>query len=204
MDAAYRAELSQVTFEPGFVVALYQNSDAEDICVYIKGSVVYPGGDVRTLKWQWAFTPDRNTQTFTLEAARESGTRDSRVIDAIVKRKDKDGSYSLKGETTVNLRRSSINEKSILTLDLQGKTGDPLTCKGSIERVTTGTENGESKAETQTDVTFDLALAQADAASELTGTAVYTAKRNNSALTELEPEFPSGCGSGARTRGRNA
>ncbi len=189
MDAEYRAELSQITFEPGFVVALYQNTDAEDICVYIKGSAVYPGGDVRTLKWQWAYTPDRKTQTFTFEAARESGTRDSRVIDAILKRKEKDGSYSLQCETTVNLRRSSVNEKSVLTLDLQGKTGDTLTCKGSAERVTTGTEGGESTGETETDVTFDLALAQADAVSELTGTAAYKTIKNDTVLTELELDF---------------
>ena len=73
MDAVYREELSQITFASGFIVALYQNEDAEDICVYIKGTILYPDGDKRTLKWQWAFTPDRETQTFTYEVARESG-----------------------------------------------------------------------------------------------------------------------------------
>lgn len=197
MDAEYREELSQITFEPGFVVALYQNSDAEDICVYIKGNVAYPDGDVRTLKWQWAFTPDRNTQTFRLEAARESGTRDSRVIDAIVKRKEKDGSYSLKCDTTVNLRRSNVNETSVLTVDLQGKTGDSLTCKGSVTRVTSGAEGGESTGKTETDVTVDLALAQADTASELTGKAVYKASRGDSVLMELELAFLPAAASGA-------
>ena len=64
MDAEYREELSQVTFARGFVVALYQNADGEDISVYIKGTIIYPDGDRRSLKWQWSFTPDGQTQTF--------------------------------------------------------------------------------------------------------------------------------------------
>ncbi|MFH1879997.1 MAG: hypothetical protein ABIK64_04310, partial [Bacillota bacterium] len=90
MDAQYREELSRVTFASGFIVALYQNADEEDICVYIKGTIVYPDGDKRTLKWQWAFTPGRETQTFLHEAARESGTRDSRVINALLTRTETD------------------------------------------------------------------------------------------------------------------
>lgn len=189
MDAEYRGEIAEMTFAKGFVVALYQNADAEDICVYIKGTVLYPDGDKRTLKWQWAFTPDRETQTFTFEAARESGTRDSRVIDAILERKEDETSFSLEGKTTVNLRRSSVNETSTLTIDLRGGAGDSLTCKGGVTRVTKKAVGGESTGETETGVTVDLALTQTDGVSELTGTAAYQSVKDDTVITKLELSF---------------
>ena len=197
MDAVYREELSQITFASGFIVALYQNEDAEDICVYIKGTILYPDGDKRTLKWQWAFTPDRETQTFTYEAARESGTRDSRVIDAILESKEDETSFSLEGETTVNLRRSGLNETSTLTMDLRGDAGDSLTCDGGVTRVTKGTSGGESIGETEMEITVDLALIPMDEVSELTGTAVYRAIKNDTVVTELELSFPQTAAAGA-------
>ncbi len=189
MDAEYREELSQVTFAGGFVVALYQNADGEDICLYIKGTAIYPDGDRRTLKWQWGFTPDRKTQTFTYEAARENGTRDSRVIDAIIKRKQNDSSFTLSIKTISNLRRSTENETSTYTVDLKGNLGDTSTCKGSMARATKGTSGGESTDETQTEIGVDLSLIQSAAGAELAGTAQYTDTKNGTVQTELELTF---------------
>ena len=189
MDAAYRAELAQVTFAGGFVVALYQNKDGEDICVYIRGTMIYPDGDERALKWQWAFTPDRETQTFTFEAARESGTRDSRVIDAILKRTEDADSYSMNGETVINLRRSSENETSTYTIDLRGKRGDAFTCKGDVERITKATSGGESIGKTETKTTVDLSILQTNNGAELFGTATYADRKKDTLQTELEFTF---------------
>jgi len=190
MDAEYREELSQVTFAGGFVVALYQNSDAEDICVYIKGTMLYPDGDRRTVKWQWAFTPNRETQTFTYEAARESGTRDTRVIDSILKQTADDNAYTLEEETTTTLKRSSLVETSTLTIDLQGETGDAATCKGSVTRETGSTKSGESIGDAETAVTVDLALAAADGGTELYGTAAYTETKDKRVQLDLALTFP--------------
>jgi len=191
MDADYCQELSQVTFAKGFVVALYQNEDAEDICVYIKGTVIYPDGDRRTLKWQWAFTPDRETQTFTFEAARESGTRDSRVINAILKRTEDETSYTISLETMTNLRRSSLNETSTYTVELGGALGDMPTCAGSLTRVTGATLNGEDTGETQTDIAVDLSLLEASGGAEISGTGSYMHSKDNTVQTELEITFTS-------------
>lgn len=189
MDDAYREELSQVTFASGFVVALYQNEDAEDICVYIRGTIVYPDGDKRDIKWQWAFTPDGETQTLTYEAARQSGTRDSRVIDALLKRTEDEDSFTLSGKVETNLRRSSVNETSTLTLDLRGSLGDTPTCTGSLNRLTEATSGGESTGETETTVTVDVSLLNGTGGAELSGTAEYLYTKDETTQTNLVLTF---------------
>jgi len=185
MDEAYARELSQVTFAGGLVVALYQNENAEDICVYIKGTMIYPDGDKRSLKWQWAFTPDRSVQTFTFEAARENGARDSRVIDAVLTRNEKGGAYDWAMKTAVNLRRAGLNETSTLTLDLQGNQGDTPACAGSITRVTGATDGGKKLGESETDITVDLLLPTGDNGPEVSGTASYRSVQDGTVYTEL-------------------
>ena len=189
MDEEYRQELAQVSFASGFTVALYQNADAEDICVYIRGTMIYPDGDTRTLKWQWAFTPDRETQTFLHEAARESGTRDSRVIESILTRTEDDASYTMEEKTTTNLRRSSLNETSTLTVDLRGDIGDATTCFGNVKRVTKATLGGEDAGSAQTDVTVDLALNNTDDGAWLSGTASYREETDNNVQAEFALTF---------------
>lgn len=189
MDSRYREEVSQITFADGFVAALYQNADGEDLCVYLKGSVVYPDGGRRTIKWQWAFTPDGETQTFVYEAARESGTRDSRAIDAILERTQTETSYAWKSKTSVTLRRGSVVDSSVLTVDLHGDPGEPFTCKGSVKRVTESKTRGESAGKAETAVIVDLALTAAESGSELTGTADVLETEKGDAQLELSLAF---------------
>ena len=173
----------------GFVVALYQNADGEDLCVYLKGTAVYPDGGKRPLKWQWAFTPDKETQTFTFQAAKETGTRDSRDIDAKIEHTQDETSYAWNAKTAVTLRRGSVTDTSTLTLDLQGIPGEPLTCKGSVKRVTESKTGGESAGKRETTVTVDLALAVVEGGAELTGTAAYLETRKGNAQLELMLTF---------------
>ena len=188
MDAEYREELSQVTFARGFTVALYKDADGEDICVYIRGTILYPDGDRRALKWQWAFTPDRETQTFKHDVARESGRRDSRIINAVLTRVQNKNDYSFAVETKANLRRGGKNETSTLTIDITGEVS-PLTCKGSVTRETGGTENGKDLDTAITEIDVDLALLASDTAAEVTGSAAYRIFKNKTVVTELELTF---------------
>ena len=190
MDAVYREELAQVTFAGGFVVALYQNADAEDICVYLKGTMIYPDGDRRTVKWQWAFTPDKGTQTFTYEAARENGTRDTRVISASLKQTADKDAFTMKEKTVATLKRSSLIQTSTLTVDLKGEPGDAASCKGSVKRATEEARSGKNAADTETAVTVDLSLAAAEGGAQLNGAATYTQTRDGVVQLELALTFP--------------
>jgi len=189
MDEEYREELSQITFASGFTVALYQNSGGEDISVYIKGTIIYPDGDKRSLKWQWSFTPDGETYTFRHYVSREEGRRDTRNIDAILTRTEDQNGFALECETTANLRRGGMNETSTLTMDLNVRTGETRTCSGSITRVTGGTDNGDDLDEMETGVTVDVSLSAADSPARLTGTAIYHQMKNDTLATELELSF---------------
>jgi hypothetical protein len=189
MDAEYREELSRITFARGFTVALYQNADGEDISLYMKGTILYPDGDRRTLKWQWSFTPDGETQTFLHQVSREEGRRDTRNVDAVLKRSEGKNSYTLKCETTANLRRGSRNETSTLTIDLSGDTGDIASCKGSIRRVTGGTYGEDALDEQVTKIGVDLKLQAGDPSAELTGAVTYELQTNGTVYTALDLSF---------------
>ncbi|MBE0600890.1 MAG: hypothetical protein IH607_03820 [Firmicutes bacterium] len=189
MDAQYRAEIANSTFARGFTVALYRDADEQDISLYMKGTILYPDGDRRKLKWQWSFTPDGKTQTFEHKVSREEGRRDTRNIDAILKRSEGETNYALECETTSNLRRGGKNETSTLTIDLSGGTGDVMSCKGSVTRETGGTYNGEDLDDTATIVTVDLQLKPGQPSAELTGTASYSRQTNGTAYTELDISF---------------
>lgn len=189
MDAEYREEIAKITFARGFTVALYQDADEADVSLYMKGTIVYPDGSKRTLKWQWSFTPDGMTQTFVHHVAREEGRRDTRNIDAILKRSEGKTGYTLKCETTANLRRGSKSETSVLTIDLSGGTGDTASCKGSVTRTTGGTYNGEDLDETVTGVTVDLTFQAGEPSASLTGTASYQTQTNGTVYTAMDLGF---------------
>ncbi len=189
MDEEYRQEIAQITFARGFTVALYQDADGADISLYMKGTILYPDGDKRTLKWQWSFTPDGMTQTFIHQVSREDGRRDTRNIDATLKRSEGNDGYTLDCETTANLRRGGKNETSTLTIELSGDTGDVRSCKGSVTRETGGTYNGEDLDDTATEVTVDLKLQAGDPSASLTGSASYSKQTNGTVFTALDLSF---------------
>ena len=189
MDAEYREEIAQITFVRGFTVALYQNADGEDICVYMRGTILYPDGDRRKLKWQWAFTPEGETQTFLHQVSRESGRRDTRNIEAILERSEGKDGFTLACETYANLRRGGMNEKSTLTIDLTGSGDNPVRFAGSVIRETSGTYNGDNLDKRLTTVDVELSLLKADSSVDLTGTAAYKQMTNKLVNVDLALNF---------------
>ncbi len=189
MDAEYREELAQVTFERRFTVALYKDEDGNDVCLYIRGTIVYPDGDRRSLKWQWGFTPDLKTQTFLYRVSRNEGRRDTRNIDAILEQTQSADAYTLACETTTNLRRGGRNEKSTLTIDLSGTPGSASTCQGSISRQTGGTDNSKDMDKRITDVTVDCSLQAGETSALLTGDLSYQQTINRDVITALDLHF---------------
>ncbi len=173
MDAAYREELSQVTFGAGFIVALYQNAEKQDLCVYMKGNLLYPDGGKRKLVWQWAFTNNglKRKDTFKYEASVLSGAADSRLINASATQEGRSDLFSINGKTETTLKRNKIVQQSTAKVDLSGAASDvsTLTCKGSISQELKRTEGGETAASLES-AAVDLAFAPDEAGSVLSGT----------------------------------
>lgn len=153
MDDAYRAEVAQMTFAKGFVVALYQNSDKQDICLYLKGTVIYPDGDKRKLLFQWAFTTNgiQRKDTIKYEVARLSGTLDSRLIAATYTVESRSDAFLIDGKTETTLRRAKATDKSTARVNLSGAQDAALvmTCDGTVSQELAYTIGTDTQRETQ-------------------------------------------------------
>ena len=173
MDAAYRAELSQATYGAGFIVALYQNADKQDICVYMKGNLLYPDGAKRKLVWQWAFTNNglKRKDIFKYEVSVLSGAADNRLINASATQEGRSDLFSINGKTETTLKRNKVVQQSTAKVDLSGAASDvsTLTCKGSVSQELTRTEDGETAVSLES-AQVDLAFAPDEAGSVLSGT----------------------------------
>lgn len=186
MDDAYRAEVAQMTFASGFVVALYQNKDKQDICLYLKGTVIYPDGDKRKLLLQWAFTTNgiKRKDTIKYEVARQSGTLDSRLIAATYTVESRSDTFLIDGKTETTLRRAKATDKSTVRVSLSGAQDAALamTCDGTVSQelaytVGTDTQRETQKAEVALRITPDAAGAV------LSGTVQFTTLQDKAVQT---------------------
>lgn len=173
MDAAYRTELSQVTFDAGFIVALYQNAEKQDLCVYMKGNLLYPDGGKRKLVWQWAFTNNglKRKDIFKYEVSVLSGAADSRLINASATQEGRSDLFSINGKTETTLKRNKVVQLSTAKVDLSGAASDvsTLTCKGNVSQELKRTEDGETAVSLES-AKVDLAFSPDETGSVLSGT----------------------------------
>jgi hypothetical protein len=188
MDDVYRAEIAQMTFTAGFVVALYRDSDGRDLCVYLKGTVAYPDGTKRKLFWQWAFITDglTRTDTFQYEVSKTGGTRDTRVIDATCTRESRTDAFGIDCETETTLKRYRTVDENVTTVALSGNRNadGALTCAGTVGRTLTQTV-GEDADTTADAVTVDLLLTPDGDAYALTGTADVSTAKDDAVTSDL-------------------
>ncbi len=202
MDDAFRAEVAQMTFARGLVVALYRDANGEDLCVYVKGDAVYPDGTKRRLSWQWAFTTrgSERTDTFTFEVTKASGVRDTRLIDASCKQENGNDALSLDCETETTLKRYKTVDGNATRIELKGKRGadGTLTCKGSVSRTLTQTA-GEDAAETGDNATADLLFTPAGDGYALSGTVDVLKSKDGETTSELAWTLAAENGAAPRT-----
>ena len=188
MDDAYRAEIDQMTFQKGFIVALYRNADQQDICVYMKGTVNYPDGSKRKLSFQWAFTSNglKRTDTYKYELTKSSGTTESRVIDGLCTQESRSDAFSIDDRAETTLKRGKTVDKCTMNINLSGKGAqeDPMTCKGKLSRAVSLTENGDKTLRTET-VDVDLLMTPDDDGTTLSGSLSYQDKLDKTVETEL-------------------
>jgi len=195
MDDLYRAEIAQMTFEKGFIVALYQNSDGQDICVYLKGNVGYPDGTRRKLLFQWAFTSDGLTRkdTYKYEVSKLSGTRDTRTVAASGSQVLKSGEFGIDCEAKTTLKRARLTDVCTRTVAMSGEknASGVLTCKGEINREVAQTVSSDT-VKTARNATVDLLLSPDGDGNRLSGTVTSQNTKDKTVLSELTWTFAAG------------
>ena len=188
MDETFRDELSQVTFDKGFIVALYQNSDKQDICVYLKGNLIYPDGEKRKLLWQWAFTSNglKRKDIFKVEVSRQSGYTDTRIINANWTQESRSDLFSMAGKTEVTLKRAKVTDKSTVRVDLSGAQTEQqgMTCKGTVSQELAQTVGEDTVKETQT-AEVNLLLTPDVTGAVLSGTVNHQRTLDKAVQTEM-------------------
>lgn len=189
MDAAYREELSQATFDKGFVVALYQNTDKQDICVYLKGNLSYADGTKRKLVWQWAFTTNglKRKDILKYSVSKLSGTADTRTVDANCTQESRSDLFSINGKTETTLKRGKVTDKSTVKIDLSGKKDEngALTCKGDVSQELAQTVGSDTTKSTEK-TAVDLLFTPNTEGSVLSGTINYQKLTGKVAQTEID------------------
>lgn len=192
MDDAYRGEIAQVTFEKGFIVALYLNADRQDMCLYMKGNLIYPDGDKRKIVWQWAFTTDgiQRKDQFRYDASRLKGTADTRSITASLTQVSRSDAFSLNGKSETRLKRGKVTDLCTDTLDLSGKqdASQLLTMAGEMRSEVTQTLAEDTTKHVQL-VTADLAITPDAEGAILSGNATYQITQDKKVQTEIGISF---------------
>ena len=201
MDNAYRAEIAQMTFEKGFVVALYRNADHQDLCVYLKGNAAMPDKTKRKVAFQWAFTTNglERKDLYQFSVSKTSGGTDKRVIAANLTQESKSDRLAIQSESETTLKRNKITDTVEATIKLTGSRDEngTLSCKGTVGSDTAHIEDGETTtggSSTEADITF----APSGNACSLTGTADCKTVGNDGTATELIWTFAPWDGSGLK------
>ena len=194
MDDTYRAEVAQYTFAKGFIVALYQNADQKDLCVYLKGTVNTPDGSQRKVLLQWAFVTNglERTDNYKFEVSQRTGTTDSRVIEANSKQVSRSDAFSISSKAETTLKRGKITDKSTARIEISGVKEETaaLTCVGSVSRELAHTEGGETEKTTES-ADVDVQITPDADGSVLSGTVDYVQKNAKLVQTDILFTFAS-------------
>ena len=188
MNDTFRAEIAQVTFVKGFIVALYQNAESQDICVYLKGNIIYSDGKEHKLVWQWAFTNNglKRKDMMKFEISRLGGTADTRLITANCTQESRSDLFEIDGKTEVTLKRGKVTDRGIARVSLSGKKTQEgaITCKGDVSQDRVNTLNAVSVKTTES-ATVDLIFTPAETGTVLSGNITCRKLANKEVQTEF-------------------
>ena len=171
MDAAYREQLSAMTCQKGFVVALYQTKEGgKDLAVYIKGNAIFPDGVQRSISYQWAFANNDKGQrvdTYKLDMTKASGQRDTRQITASYKRSNDASTLLVDGTAKASVRNPETTE-TVTTTTTHKLSGSKGAITGSCSQAVR-TAIGETASTVTMTVKPDLKVTTVDGSAALTG-----------------------------------
>ena len=183
MDAAFRAELAQMTYSKGFIVGLYQaEQGGEDLAVYIKGGVTMGDGTTRQLSYQWAFTggPEDRKDTYKFELTKGKGDAENRTISASYRRKEAEGAFSLKGEWSATVKRGASSVTAKAEHDLSGvEQAGVRTLEGTVVTSEKTSADGDSETITTT-LTPAIKLTSSEGSGVISGTVALEEKLDKS------------------------
>ncbi len=173
MDEAYRQHLSQMTFQKGFIVGLYQTAEGgDDLAVYMKGSAKLADGGTCQLAYQWAFSGEagNRTQTYKFELTGSKGEVSNRTLSATYREKTSGGTYTLKGNEKAAIKQGKNSVNTTVETDLKGDTGESTrTLSGSVETTVKTTQDGDTDTVVTT-LSPKLTLTLSEGSGVLSGT----------------------------------
>lgn len=171
MDEALREQLSGMTCQKSFVVALYQTKQGgEDLAVYIKGNVLFPDGAQRAISYQWTFAVNDKGQrvdTYKFDMTKNNAPRDNREISASYKRSISSDRLLVDGQSKAIIRdpETNIVTTTTITHDLSGANG---AVEGTLSNAVR-TALGENASTTTTTFAPKLQFTESEGVSVLTG-----------------------------------
>lgn len=192
MDEGYRAELDQVRFQKGFVVALYKTGENDkDIALYMKGSLLYPDGSTRRLAYQWAFVNNgtERKDSYKYEIVKDAKPADNRTIGGLLTRKLFSDQILYKGSYDVSLKQDKVTTAHAQKLNLTGKTVEGArTLEGSLSQQTKVTDGDGSVTQLYT-LTPNLTITPEGSGAILSGTAKVEQKTDKTVQSAITFTF---------------
>ena len=188
MDEAFRAKLDGFTFAKGFVVALYQDANSQDMAVYMKGTLLDAEGKKYNLSYQWAFINEgvKRKDTYKFELKSASKPTDQRIVAANCTQSTFSDNFSFSATTETTLKVPSITDASVVKLDLSGKkdSAGALSINGDMSQTLKHTESDDTKTNMRS-AAVALSLTPDDAGAALSGTVEYQSQQDKTPLLTL-------------------
>lgn len=172
MDEAHRAELDQVRFAKGFIVALYKlGENDKDIALYMKGDLIYPDSSIKKLSFQWAFLNNGTARkdSYKYELAKSGGSAESRIVAALCSQELFSDQVSIQNTSSLTTKVDGETTTQTEKISLSGKMTDASrTLSGSVSQLVKVTKGDKTASSTMT-LTPDLTLTATDDNAVLSG-----------------------------------
>ncbi|MEG0269238.1 MAG: hypothetical protein RR821_03215 [Clostridia bacterium] len=188
MDEAYAALLQGMTYQKGFVIALYQEAQGgADMAVYMKGNVTMADGSTRKLSYQWAFANEDGGRedTYKFELLTTQRPKDNRTIAAAYTQKQLPESFLLEGSSETVLKTADETVTTTCKHDLSGQEEAGVrSLTGTLSTSVNAATTNESVTTTTT-LSPDLKLTSAEGSGVLSGTMNLHEKEGGNVIKEI-------------------
>ena len=181
MDDTFVNFIHDMSYNKGFVVALYQTEEqGDDIAVYMKGGIKDLNDKEYNLSFQWAFATDsdgENINTYKMELTAKRSPSNNRVINATYRTTSKDDQVIFKGKSEAIMKQGTQLTKLTINSTLEGDNTDSGCTLNGEHIYTHAITIGDTTRTTISTLVPDLLLSNSSPA-VLSGSIKYDSKRS--------------------------